>query len=116
MNFSFLTSLPFYFSAHFFMSDKNKPQSTENSNERISWIEEAISKKHIKYYEYKHFHNFQKIGNSSLGKVYRVNWKDSEEYFALKSLFNIDNVTAKEIIHEVITNIVCCAVHSYIIR
>ncbi|GBC22060.2 kinase-like domain-containing protein [Rhizophagus irregularis DAOM 181602=DAOM 197198] len=35
--------------------------STEfNSNEWIDWIEEAIAKKHIKYYDYKHFNNIQR--------------------------------------------------------
>ncbi|CAB4495536.1 unnamed protein product [Rhizophagus irregularis] len=37
-------------------------QDTENKNEWIKWIEEAIDKEHIKYYEYKEFNNFQEIG------------------------------------------------------
>ncbi|CAB4438159.1 unnamed protein product [Rhizophagus irregularis] len=37
-------------------------QDTENKNEWINWIEEAIHKEHIKYYEYKEFNNFQEIG------------------------------------------------------
>ena len=72
-------------------------------NEWINWIEESISKKHIKYYEYKDFSNIQKIGNGNFGKVYRANWKkNSEQYFALKS-FIIDDTTVNEIVHEVIT-------------
>ncbi|GBC32777.2 hypothetical protein RIR_jg12173.t1 [Rhizophagus irregularis DAOM 181602=DAOM 197198] len=47
-------------------------QSKKNENEWINWIEEAISK----------------------------GWKNSEQYLALKSFFNIDNVTAKAIVHE----------------
>src|SRR4051794_40608222 len=90
------------------MSDKNKLQTTENPNEWVSWIEEAISKKHIKYYDYNHFHNVQKIGNGGFGKIYRANWKSSEEFYALKSLLNLDNDAIKEIVHEVITNIILC--------
>ncbi|CAB5346010.1 unnamed protein product [Rhizophagus irregularis] len=44
--------------------------STEfNSNEWIDWIEEAIAKKHIKYYDYKHFNNIQEIGSGGFGKL-----------------------------------------------
>lgn len=76
------------------------------SNKSFEWIEEAISKKYIKYYDYKDFYNIEKIGNKKIGdhnsrKVYRTNLKNSEQYFALKS-FNFDNaVIVKEIIHEV---------------
>ena len=52
----------------------------ENSNEWINWIEEAISKNHIKYYEYEHFSNIQEIGCGTFGKVHRVNWKNSHRY------------------------------------
>ena len=75
-----------------------------NSNEWINWIEEAISKKHMKYYEYNHFSNFQEIGTGGFGKVYSANWRNSEQCFALKSFFNLDNVTVKELVREVITN------------
>uniref|UniRef100_U9SUR3 Protein kinase domain-containing protein n=1 Tax=Rhizophagus irregularis (strain DAOM 181602 / DAOM 197198 / MUCL 43194) TaxID=747089 RepID=U9SUR3_RHIID len=82
------------------MSYKNEVQVTKYSNEWINCIEEYISKnKNIKYYEYYHFHNIEKINNDNFGKVYRANWKNSEQYFVLKSL-NIDNITVKEIIHE----------------
>src|SRR5690349_11574919 len=74
---------------------------SNNSNEWINWIEEAISKQHIKYYDYKHFHSFKEIGTGSFGKVYRVNWKNSQTPLALKSFFHYDNATLKEIVHEV---------------
>ena len=51
--------------------------------------------------EYKHFKNIQEIGNGGYGKVYRVNWKNSEQYFALKSFVNLDHVTFKVFTHEV---------------
>jgi len=67
----------------------------------VNWIEEAISKNdHIKYYEYNHFLNIKKIGDNNFGKVYRTNWKNSEQYCILKS-FKFDNATVKEIIYEV---------------
>ncbi|CAB4388557.1 unnamed protein product [Rhizophagus irregularis] len=75
-------------------------QNTENTNEWISWIEEAIVKEYFKCYEYKHFSNIQEVGSGAFGKVYRANWKNSEQYIALKSFFNLNNVTVKEIVHE----------------
>ena len=75
---------------------------TESSNEWINWIEEAIARKHIKYYEYDHFSNIQEIGSGGFGKVYRANWKNSDQYLTLKSFFNFDHVTVKEIFREVI--------------
>ena len=75
---------------------------TNNSNEWINWIEESIAKESIKYYDYKHFNNIQEIGFGGFGKVYRANWKNSYSYLALKSFFNFNNITAKEIINEVI--------------
>ena len=84
------------------MSETTEFKVTENSNEWINWIEEAISKNHIKYYEYEYFHNFKEVGAGSFGKVYRVNWKNSHKYLALKSFFNFNNTMAKEIVHEVI--------------
>ncbi len=71
-------------------------------SEWINWIEEAISKRHIKCYEYERFRNIQEIGTGGFGKVYRANWKNSPQYFALKSLLNIDDVAIKELVHEVI--------------
>ena len=84
------------------MSDILERKDTGNPNEWINWLEEAISKKYLKYYEYKNFSNVQEIGSGGFGKVFRANWKNFENYFALKSFFNLDNVTAKEIVREVI--------------
>ena len=83
------------------MSDNIKSDVIVNSNEWIDWIEEAISKKHIKYYEYEYFHDFKEVGTGSFAQVYRVNWKDSHEHLVLKSFFNFNNAMAKEIVHEV---------------
>lgn len=85
------------------MSANNiKVQDTENTNEWINWIEEAIDKEHINYYDYKQFNDFQEIGVGSFGKVYRASWKNLEKNFAIKSFFNINIITIKEIVREVI--------------
>ena len=83
------------------MSNSVEFTITENSNEWINWIEEAISKNYVKYYEYNHFNNIQEIGSGSFGKVYLVNWENS--HLALKSFFSFNNTTVnKEIVQEVI--------------
>jgi hypothetical protein len=69
------------------------------------WIEEAISEKYIKYYDYKGFSNIKEIGHGGFGKVYRANWKNPRNTLALKSLkyFNENNETAFEkLFYEVI--------------
>ncbi|RIA89131.1 hypothetical protein C1645_213353 [Glomus cerebriforme] len=76
--------------------------TTNSSNDCINWIEEAISKNYFKYYEHRYFSNVQKVGAGGFGEVFRANWKNSEQYLALKSFFNLDNATAKEIVNEVI--------------
>ncbi|RGB31507.1 kinase-like domain-containing protein [Rhizophagus diaphanus] len=70
-----------------------------NSNEWIYWIEESIAKNQIRYYDYKHFSNFQEIGTGRFGKVYRANWKSSHNFLALKSFLNFNGM-AKEIVNE----------------
>ena len=78
-------------------------QDTENTNEWIDWIEEAIAKEYLKHYEYENFSNIKEIGTGGFGKVYRAKWKNFENYFALKSFFNFDNATVKEVVREVIS-------------
>jgi len=51
------------------MSDNIKIQDTDNTNEWINWIEEAIDKEHLKYYEYKQFSNLQQIGAGAFGDL-----------------------------------------------
>ncbi|CAB4388133.1 unnamed protein product [Rhizophagus irregularis] len=82
------------------MSDNKQMQNSENSNEWINWIDEAIAKEHLKFYEYNQFSNFQQIGVGGFGKVYRANWKNLEKHLALKSFFSLDNITMKEIVRE----------------
>ncbi|GBC10626.1 hypothetical protein RclHR1_00980003 [Rhizophagus clarus] len=72
----------------------------DNIDNPIEWIEEGIAKKHIKYYEYNHFSNKKKIGDGSFGEVYRVKWKNTEQYLVLKSFKKYNEATAKEITKE----------------
>ena len=71
-------------------------------------IKEAVDKSHFKYYDYKNFRNIQEIGSGRFSKVFRANWKNSEQFLVLKYFFNFNKATAKEIEREVITyNIYC---------
>ncbi|PKK65625.1 hypothetical protein RhiirC2_785883 [Rhizophagus irregularis] len=51
------------------------------------------------YNNIEYFHNIQKIGSSTFGKVYRANWKSSEQY-SIKIFFNLNNIAVKEIFYE----------------
>jgi len=87
------------------MTNNNEMQNIENItniDEGINWIEDAISKEHIKFYEYEQFNNFQEIGSGAFGKVFRVNYKNFENHLALKYFFNLNSITIKEIVREVI--------------
>ncbi|CAB4395991.1 unnamed protein product [Rhizophagus irregularis] len=82
------------------MSDNKQMKNTENTNEWINWIEEAVDKEHLNYYEYNQFTVIQEIGAGGFGKVYRANWKNTKKQLALKSFFNLNNITMKEIVCE----------------
>ncbi|POG73474.1 kinase-like domain-containing protein, partial [Rhizophagus irregularis DAOM 181602=DAOM 197198] len=69
-------------------------------NEWINWIEETIANKHIKYYEYKYFSEIQEIGIGGFAKVYRARWKMTGKYFALKTFYNFEKISVKEIVNE----------------
>ena len=84
------------------------PDNLNNLNEWTKWIEEAISKKHIKYYEYEYFSDIQEIGAGAFGKVYRAKWKNSYKYLALKSFYNFSNITIKEVVREVFILYIIC--------
>ncbi|POG69851.1 kinase-like domain-containing protein, partial [Rhizophagus irregularis DAOM 181602=DAOM 197198] len=73
----------------------------DNSNEYINWIEEAISTGNIKCYDYGRFRNIKEISIGSLGKVYCANWNNFKDHMALKSFYNLNKITAKEIVHEI---------------
>jgi serine/threonine protein kinase len=78
------------------------------SDEWNKWIEDAITKMHIKYFDHEQFRNIEEIGHGGFGKVYRASWKNSEQHIALKSLSklpDLDVVVAKELVNEVIINV-----------
>ena len=79
-------------------------QAAIDSNE---WIVEYISSKNIKYYDYKHFSNLEVIGKGGFGKVYRANWKNIKQPFALKSFNDFNDVSVKEIVREVKADTIC---------
>ncbi|PKY60359.1 hypothetical protein RhiirA4_483971 [Rhizophagus irregularis] len=73
----------------------------EDLNYYINWLERSIDDENIKLYEYSDFKNIRPIGNGSYGIVYRVNWKHSNRFFALKSFVNNnDKQTLREVIKE----------------
>jgi hypothetical protein len=82
------------------MSNNTESKVFGDSDEWIHRIDEAITKNYFKYYEYNHFFNIQEIGYGRFGKVYHANWRNSCK--VLKSFFNFNNSTAKEIVNEVI--------------
>ena len=78
----------------------SKDTKTKDLNYYIDWLEESIVKEHIKLFEYSDFKNIRLIGSGSYGNVVRVNWKNTDRFFALKSF--IDNKqTLKELVKEV---------------
>lgn len=77
-------------------------QDANNVNSWANWVEEAISKNRIKYYEYNHFCNIKEIGTGSFGRVLQANWKNTQKHLALKSLANVNQTIIKEIVDEVI--------------
>ena len=83
------------------MAENSEIEEIKVLNYYIDWLNNSITEEHIKYYEYSDFTNIQPIGKGSYGNVVRVNWKNSNRLFALKS-FNNDNQTLKEVIKEVI--------------
>jgi hypothetical protein len=91
--------------------------NANNLNESINlndWIEESIRNKHIKYYEYEKFSNIKEIGSGGFARVYRANWKNAEQYLALKSFYKLDDAIVKEIVREVITKHHAHLVYIYI--
>ena len=72
----------------------------KESNDYINWLEKAIANEYFNYYEYSEFNNLDPIGSGSYASVVRANWKNTDNFFALKT-FNHDKTTLKEVINEV---------------
>lgn len=64
-------------------------------------IEDAINKKLFRCYNYDDFSNFQEIGTGAFGVVHRVNWKNLDQTYALKSFLKFDDATINAIVREV---------------
>ncbi|CAB4400765.1 unnamed protein product [Rhizophagus irregularis] len=71
----------------------------KDSNHYIEWLEKSIVDEHINYYDYSDFKNILPIGSGSYGNINRVNWKNTDHFFALKS-FSDDKQTLEEIVKE----------------
>ena len=84
------------------MSNHTELKVAGNPNELDNLTEKAIAKYCYECYEYRHFSHIQEMCSGVFGKVYRANWNISNRYLALKSFFNLNNATVKEIIYEVI--------------
>lgn len=85
------------------MSDKTKlvssaPAYCSHNKAWVNWIEDGISKKHIKHYDYNGFSNLKVISSGSFGKVYRAHWKNFRNILALKTL---NDSTAEKVVYEV---------------
>jgi hypothetical protein len=78
----------------------SKDTKTKDLNYYINWLERSIADENVKLYEYSDLEIKKSIGSGSYGKVYCVNWKNSNRFFALKSFVN-DNQTLKEVLKEV---------------
>ncbi|CAB5380706.1 unnamed protein product [Rhizophagus irregularis] len=81
------------------VSDNFESQINENTNERIDWIEKAIEEEYLQYYDYKQFSDIRQVGTGGFGTVFRANFENSEQQFALKS-FKLNNTSKEEIINE----------------
>ncbi|RGB32847.1 kinase-like domain-containing protein, partial [Rhizophagus diaphanus] len=71
----------------------------KESNVYIDWLERSISEENIAYYKYSEFKDLIFIGSGSFGSVYRANWRNIDNIYALKS-FNNDKTTLKEVVNE----------------
>ena len=69
----------------------------KESNSYIDWLENSNDFRRFDYSDFQKFHN---IGKGCFGNVVRVNWKDTDLFFALKSFKN-DSVSLKEVVNEV---------------
>jgi serine/threonine protein kinase len=74
----------------------------EDVNYYNNWLKESINNENLNYYEYSEFKHLEEIGSGSFGTVVRAKWKNSENFFALKTLKYNNNETLKELVNEVI--------------
>ncbi|CAJ0912549.1 17567_t:CDS:2, partial [Entrophospora sp. SA101] len=81
------------------MINGNKVIIDKSKDNWSGWLDEAIQKEHINFYEYSsRFKNIQKIGSGGFGKVYKATL-DNSSICALKS-YSHDMTNMKEIANE----------------
>ena len=95
-----LHKIIFFFKPKIFFKKMSRNTKAKDLNYYIDWLENSITEKHIKLYEYSDFENIQPIGSGSYGNVVRVNRKNTNRFFALKSFIN-NKQPLKELVKEV---------------
>ncbi|GBB95585.1 hypothetical protein RclHR1_02570019 [Rhizophagus clarus] len=78
----------------------SKDTKTKDLNYYKDWLEDLISEENIKLYTYLDFVNIKPIGSGAYGNVVRASRKNYNRFFALKSFFNNDEQTLKEVVKE----------------
>jgi hypothetical protein len=65
----------------------------------VNWIEKAVEKKYIKYYDFEEFTNTKELDeSSSVGSIFRANWRETDTLLVVKTPTKL---TVKEIVNEV---------------
>lgn len=67
----------------------------------IDWLENSIYNEYLCYYDFSEFKNVMEIGIGSSGIIYRANYKNTSNFFAIKSFYYSNEATLKEIVNEV---------------
>lgn len=74
-------------------------------NDYTDWFESSIiNNENIRYFEYSNFENVRSLGRGTFGSVVRVNLKNTNEFYALKS-FNNEEAALLKIVREVCNKI-----------
>ena len=76
----------------------------KEKNEFTEWIDDAISKKHLKYYKYELFIDRKEIGSGSFGTVYKTYNNHYRKDMVLKAL-KINNLPSEKIVEEIVNEV-----------
>jgi hypothetical protein len=79
-------------------------EKKNNNSNYVDWINKAIEKNFITYYDHTEFKNKKEIenNNNSVGKIFKVNWNNTNTNLVVKSSYDSD---VKKIINEVFLKI-----------
>ncbi|RGB34412.1 hypothetical protein C1646_760550 [Rhizophagus diaphanus] len=83
------------------MSKEMNETDIKEPNYFINWLEKSIADEYFNYYEYSEFKNLEPIGSGSFGSVVRAKWKNTGNFFVLKTFKNYDNAMLKELVNEI---------------